>query len=1414
MTEFIIPKHFGDLLVPSSSLGNDQQQQHADRYVPENVIDIGSLSENIILANLDTISDSIKRNATNIIKHDNFDKLYCFSNEIESLNVDHRNQILKILYQGLVSITNVIFRTLQKSADEEDLEYLSCLKNCLKIYIFLLEHYILYQQDPKSQSSTSAAAVVNATSAATKKRKKTTKDSGSADAWASENEKDKILDALYEVLKVLNLAELWRLKAPEEDFINLFANVCYSMFKDHTHNLKSKSIKNKLYSILLILLDKYDHEAVFTDNMVGLLINHEPLVPYIADLYKHFVDIDQQQGQDQSFKKKVQMDDDDEDQDKKIEKTKNHMYLVTSILRTIYKHREGSKTLSMFLSELAKRIPKSILSQLGHLTCHLSGESYLMRNGVIEAIGYLIEQAFNTDANSSNIDDGGKKESGKDDLIGILFDRMMDVNGFSRSNVIQTFTYLIKSDSLPKKYFQPLTDAAIERLLDKTSIVRKNTIKLLAKMIRHNIYRVSSLNLDFMRQQKTKLNQLIEKGKESLPDESKQNDDDDEEEQDQDNDQDREQNKYRKLKIDKEELLELCKQTGITIRPNIPVTKILVQFSKYLASLIGFLESIDGCFNTIVDIMVSTNTSEVVQAVKFIKKAFMFRVYRSEYAISRMLSLVWNKEDSIKKTSIEAFSQILLTTRPDIAPPKSYFYISKNLLNMTKDKTLGEITSLEELINNFNSQDLISSQVIKALWEIFSGSVVGHTPEDERGALMILSMIASSNPAMLKSKLNLILSHGLDSKSDPYLPRVTCIILQKFRNQAISPAPSATTAKDKDKDLAKEIVQEIAPRFSNRHPILEKLKENILIDKVESHEQWLMFAEQAINTIYVLSDQPDTLCDKIIQKMSSQFTNFTNVDNKQLARFIFLIGHVALKQLLHIEIIQSEIKKSLEEKDKSDKASSKKSKKKKEQDSLEKDLGLDLAQAEHEAEARLNSAESDITDTSCLIGKFSPLIIHICKNQMLFNDKSLQLCSTLTLAKLMCINSQFCDENLRLLMTLLENSQHQDIRSNIIICLGDLAFRFPNTLEPWTPNIYSRLKDPDIKTRKNSLNVLSHLILNDMIKAKTQISDMAICLEDEHPEISNIARVFFHTYSTKEKRLENSLTDIIGRISQGAITREKAQNIMKYLFSFFEKDSSIDSIVDKLFNRLKDSSTSGSKSENHLLFYFLQLLKHTDKTLKKVNERMNTGQFKHLLLDIEIFNHMMSIVSKTKKSLVNSTKGDTKKLVEDLEKFLLVFKAESSGEMYKTNENGTDTNINDIAPPPKPTTKRGKKPAAPPTSSSKKAPASRKKKIVSSSEEESSEESDQEQSSSEESNNDSGDDQDDDGDDNKMQVDSPPPPSKTRTRKPPPAKPAKPPAKKATKKAAASRKKIVSSEEEESSDESESASEESSENSD
>lgn len=58
--------------------------------------------------------------------------------------------------------------------------------------------------------------------------------------------------------------------------------------------------------------------------------------------------------------------------------------------------------------------------------------------------------------------------------------------------------------------------------------------------------------------------------------------------------------------------------------------------------------------------------------------------------------------------------------------------------------------------------------------------------------------------------------------------------------------------------------------------------------------------------------------------------------------------------------------------------------------------------------------------------------------------------------------------------------------------------------------------------RKNSLMVLTHLIMNDMMKVKGHIARMALCLQDPHPRIKDLAHLFFHELAQKNYKVTHA----------------------------------------------------------------------------------------------------------------------------------------------------------------------------------------------------------------------------------------------------------------------------------------------------
>lgn len=161
----------------------------------------------------------------------------------------------------------------------------------------------------------------------------------------------------------------------------------------------------------------------------------------------------------------------------------------------------------------------------------------------------------------------------------------------------------------------------------------------------------------------------------------------------------------------------------------------------------------------------------------------------------------------------------------------------------------------------------------------------------------------------------------------------------------------------------------------------------------------------------------------------------------------------------------------------------------------------------------------------------------------------------------------FSENNLRLLFTLLEKAPEAWIRSDIIIALGDLASRFPNQVDPWTPKLYARLRDDDAGVRKNTLMVLSHLILNEMVRVKGQISEIALCIEDNNNQIADLAKLFFNELNNKGNCLYsiyNILPDIVSNLSAAGVSSDTFRSIMKYLFAFIEKERETETLIERL----------------------------------------------------------------------------------------------------------------------------------------------------------------------------------------------------------------------------------------------------------
>lgn len=97
----------------------------------------------------------------------------------------------------------------------------------------------------------------------------------------------------------------------------------------------------------------------------------------------------------------------------------------------------------------------------------------------------------------------------------------------------------------------------------------------------------------------------------------------------------------------------------------------------------------------------------------------------------------------------------------------------------------------------------------------------------------------------------------------------------------------------------------------------------------------------------------------------------------------------------------------------------------------------------------------------------------------------------------MLLSESFCEQNIDWILEMLKDPKcNQIIKNNLLIAFGDLLLKWPNILVARCKSLYANLVDSDYTVKKTTLNVIFHLIMNDMIKIKGEISYVAILLSD------------------------------------------------------------------------------------------------------------------------------------------------------------------------------------------------------------------------------------------------------------------------------------------------------------------------------
>ena len=163
--------------------------------------------------------------------------------------------------------------------------------------------------------------------------------------------------------------------------------------------------------------------------------------------------------------------------------------------------------------------------------------------------------------------------------------------------------------------------------------------------------------------------------------------------------------------------------------------------------------------------------------------------------------------------------------------------------------------------------------------------------------------------------------------------------------------------------------------------------------------------------------------------------------------------------------------------------------------------------------------------------------------------------AVLALCKICCVSPQICQENLDLLFKIVKSHIELGVKANIIITLADLFNRFPNQMNERVKDIFELLHDRDTHVRQQALMVITHLILNDMLKLRGEIVDICMLLEDGDERIRDQVKLFLHELHTKSNHIiYNLFPKAITLLSKEfeSLSREEFENIAKNLLTYIK----------------------------------------------------------------------------------------------------------------------------------------------------------------------------------------------------------------------------------------------------------------------
>lgn len=332
-----------------------------------------------------------------------------------------------------------------------------------------------------------------------------------------------------------------------------------------------------------------------------------------------------------------------------------------------------------------------------------------------------------------------------------------------------------------------------------------------------------------------------------------------------------------------------------------------------LKTALGFSVQMGGAVGVLCRLLASSTASDAIEATGLLVRLRQFGVDGADEGVRRMLGLVFSRDQAVRDAAVEAVDVLFL------AGADSPAAAAAALADVASAAALGELAALEEVIKMLVAAGRVppNGAVMRALWA--QATAKGSTTPDCEGvdkdnapgraaALTVLCMAAATHPEVVAPHVNHVASvldaacGGVNKKrSAPTLARAAAALLARARPGGNAGTPSSAGV--------------ATPALAPDHPAFAALARVLSPNSSLPGRGWYPAAEQSIAALYALHPDPEGAASDVVRSFAAAAfpemdATSSGVNAGYLSRFLFVLGEVALKHLVHTESLARAVRRA------------------------------------------------------------------------------------------------------------------------------------------------------------------------------------------------------------------------------------------------------------------------------------------------------------------------------------------------------------------------------------------------------------------------------------------------------------------------------------------------------------------------